>query len=81
VHLQNLWERVAQAEYDKLGAGLAYDDYLAVMGAYQACRRNMEIVDTLIAKAQELNERTERDTESRRNQRDALFTSSPYHGR
>lgn len=77
-HLQALWERVAQAEYDKLGAGLAYEDYLAVVGAYQAAKRTLELVDTLIAKADEYNARHRTTDDAERDHRQSIFVSGPF---
>src|SRR4051812_23646223 len=77
-HLQGLLERVAQAEYDRIANGLAYDDYLAAMGAYQACRRAVDLVDQLIEKADQHNARQRDTAEHGQQHRDSIFFASPY---
>ena len=68
--MQGLLERVAQSEYDRLASGLPYEEYLAAVGAYQASRRAVELVDTLIAKAQQIHDRTDH--------RNSIFYADPY---
>lgn len=75
-HLQHLWERVAQAEYDRLGQGLEYDQYLAAMGAYQAARRTVDLVDTLIEKADAHHARERTTDTSARDHSTAIFYGS-----
>jgi hypothetical protein len=69
---------VAQSEYDKLGQGLAYDDYLAVQGAYQASVRTLDLVDTLIKKADEIHGRERDDSKLDRDHRAAIGYAHPY---
>jgi hypothetical protein len=69
---------VAQSEYDRLATGLPYEEYLAQVGAYQSAARAVDLVDTLIAKADELNGRKRDDTEHKRDHRAAITYSSPY---
>jgi hypothetical protein len=77
VHLQTLLERVAQAEYDRLAMALPYEEYLAQCGAYQASRRAVDLVDTLIEKA-ELAHGHKRDTDDhRRDHAKSIFFGSP----
>lgn len=76
-HYQALLERVAQQEYDQLGQGLGYEQYLAQCGAYQACRRSVDLVDTLIAKVDDLNGRRTDESNHKRDHRDAIFFGSP----
>jgi hypothetical protein len=69
---------VAQAEYDRLGQALPHDQYLAQCGAYQASRRAVDLVDTLIAKADDKNAR-ERDTEQyRRDHTQSVTYGTPH---
>lgn len=77
-HLQALLERVAQQEYDQLAQGLPHDQYLAQVGAYQCARRYVDLVDTLIEKADEYYGRTRDTTEHDRAHRGAIFYASPY---
>lgn len=56
--LQALLERVAQQEYDRLGDGLGYEEYLAQVGAYQASRRAIDLVDLILEKAETNHDRT-----------------------
>ena len=78
-HLQNLLERVAQAEYDQLAMGsgddAGYDHYLLALGRYQAASRMVDLVDTLIKKA---NDRTKPDDRVESDNRAAFSYSSPY---
>jgi len=77
VHYQALLERVAQAEYDQLGTGLPYEEYLAQVGAYQASRRAVDLVDTIIEKAERMKEDVRHDTEYRRDHARSIFFGSP----
>lgn len=72
-HLQALLERVAQHEYDQLGANLGYEQYLAQCGAYQACRRMVDLVDTLIEKADATDARTRDSDDHAREHRKSIF--------
>jgi hypothetical protein len=77
-----LLERVAQAEYDKLGTGLPYEEYLAQCGAYQACRRMVDLVDLLIEKAANThNQRRENDEHGRDHARSIFYGSPDWSGR
>jgi hypothetical protein len=71
-------ERVAQSEYDRLGQALPHDQYLAQCGAYQACRRAVDLVDTLIAKADEHNARQRDATEHTRDHLKSVTYGTPH---
>jgi hypothetical protein len=75
-HLQALWERVAQQEYDRIATGLPYEEYLAQVGAYQACVRHLTLVDTIIEKADQINERKRIDAERQPDR--SIFFANPY---
>jgi hypothetical protein len=77
VHLQALLERVAQSEYDRLGMGLPYEEYLAQCGAYQAARRAVDLVDTIIEKAERVQDNGRHESESRRDHAKSIFFGSP----
>lgn len=77
VHYQALLERVAQAEYDRLGMALPYEEYLAQVGAYQACRRAVDLVDTLIEKAETVHGHKRESDEHRRDHARSIFYGSP----
>src|SRR4051812_39801847 len=77
-HHQDLLERVAQAEYDRIAGGLPYEEYLAAVGAYQASRRAVDLVDTLIQKAAEHNGRKRDTAEHEREHSSSIFFASPY---
>ena len=80
VHLQALLERVAQAEYDRLGTGLAYEEYLAQCGAYQACRRMVDLVDDLIETAKRTQTQRTDEYEHRRDHAKSIFYGTPDWG-
>lgn len=58
-------ERVAQAEYSRLGLGLGHDEYLESLGAYRASARMVDLVDILIEKANDRTEREQSDSDER----------------
>ena len=76
-HLVALLERVAQAEYDRLGANLPYEEYQFQCGAYQACRRAIDLVDILIEKAERTDDSRRVADESRRNHERSIFFGTP----
>jgi hypothetical protein len=76
--LVGLLERVAQAEYDRLGQGLSHDEYLAQVGAYQASRRAVDLVDNLLEKAKDDDDSAKRATESKRDHTRAITFGSPH---
>jgi hypothetical protein len=61
-----------------LGAGLAYEQYLAAVGAYQASRRAVDLVDTLIEKADEAHGRKRDATEHAIDHGRTIFYGSPH---
>lgn len=69
---------MAQAEYDRLAQGLPHDEYLAQVGAYQACRRMVDLVDTLIAKAEALDERIDTADRERRDHSKRVTYATPH---
>jgi len=79
-HLQALLERVAQAEYDRLGTGLPYEEYLAQCGAYQAARRAVDLIDTLIEKADANHGRQSDAILHEREHKRSIFFGSPHWG-
>jgi hypothetical protein len=57
--------------------GLPYEEYLAQCGAYQASRRAIDLVDTLIEKAEKTDD-VRRDAEfQRRDHAKSIFFGSP----
>ena len=78
-HLQALLERVAQSEYDRLAGGLAYEDYHAQVGKYHACRGIVELVDTLIEKADAHDARHRTSDEHERAHRTSITVNSPHY--
>lgn len=72
-HYQALLERVAQAEYDQLATPLGQDRYHFQVGAYQASRRHVDLVDALITKWEEHCARSERDRDTGHDNRSAIF--------
>jgi hypothetical protein len=76
-HYQELLERVAQAEYDRLGTGLPYEEYLAQCGAYQAARRAVDLVDTIIEKAERIQSNGRHESEHGRDHKRSISFASP----
>lgn len=76
--LQRLLERVAQSEYDRLASGLPYEDYLAQVGAYQAAARAVDMVDTILSKVKDNDERERNTSDAKRDHRNAISYASPY---
>lgn len=74
--LAALLERVAQAEYDRLAQALPYEEYLTQCGAYQSARRTVDLVDTLIEKADAIHARERDDTQYGRDHRRSIFFGS-----
>jgi hypothetical protein len=72
-------ERVAQSEYDQLAGGLEYEAYHAQVGKYQACRGIVDLVDTLIAKADAHDARHRATDEHERDHRAAITFGSPHY--
>lgn len=72
---------MAQSEYDRLGHGLEYEQYLGACGAYQSARRMVDLVDTLIQKAEEHDDRTRTaDTTDRDHRRSITYGSHLWGG-
>jgi hypothetical protein len=76
-HYQALLERVAQAEYERLATALPYEEYLAQCGAYQAARRAVDLVDTIIEKAERIETDGRHESESGRDHARSIFFGSP----
>lgn len=69
---------MAQAEYDKLAQGLSHDDYLVQVGTYQASRRALDLVDTLLEKARQLDDRAKSAQQHERDHRKLIAYASPH---
>jgi hypothetical protein len=68
---------VAQSEYDRLAGGLAYEDYHAQVGKYQACRGIVDLVDTLIEKADAHNARERATDDHARDHSHSITINTP----
>lgn len=77
-HHQALLERVAQHEYDRLAQQLPYEEYLAQCGAYQAARKAVDLVDTLIEKADAIHDSTRQSDDTKRAHTRSIFFGSPF---
>src|SRR4051812_41310055 len=75
-HLEDLLKQVAQYEYDQLGKGLEYEQYLTQVGAYQAARRAVDLVDSLIQQADNINGRRAESEQHERDHSRSIFFGS-----
>jgi len=76
--LQNLLERRAQEEYNRLADGLPYEEYLAQVGCYQAYRQVVDLVDTILSHVKDNDERESAAREHARDHTQSVFYASPY---
>jgi hypothetical protein len=71
---------VAQSEYDRLAhdSNPDYDRYLMQLGAYQACERATRIVDDILDKVKDDDDRTESRRQHAADHRQLVTYGTPF---